>query len=62
VETPQAIGNYFVHCAIARDPVGLEQLVLRETAASFVVFQPRQAGPAFRYEVDVQLPDTAGRR
>jgi ABC-2 type transport system ATP-binding protein len=62
VETPQGIGNYFVHCAVARDPVGLEQLVLRETAASFVVFAPKEDAPAIRYAVEVEQPDAAGRR
>ncbi len=62
VETPQGIGNYFVHCAVARDPVGIEQLVLRETAASFVVFESKHPELAIRYEVEVELPDTAGRR
>ena len=61
VETPQGIGNYFVHCAVASDPVGLEQLVLRETAASFVVFQPQQKGAEIRFAVDVEVPDAAGR-
>jgi ABC-type proline/glycine betaine transport system ATPase subunit len=61
VEAPPGMGNYFVHCAVARDPVGLEQLVLRETAASFVVFEPKSVDLGFSYHVEVEAEDLAGR-
>jgi ABC-type polysaccharide/polyol phosphate transport system ATPase subunit len=54
---PEGFGSYFAHCAVAADPNGVHQLVLRENAASFLGYDaapPELEAPEYEFDIDVQ--------
>jgi ABC-type polysaccharide/polyol phosphate transport system ATPase subunit len=54
---PEGFNSFFVHCAIAADPAGAHQLVLRENAASFLGYDaapPELEAQEYEFDIDVQ--------
>ena len=57
---PEGFASYFAHCAVAADPSGTHQLVLRENAASFLGYDarpPELDAPEYEVNIEVQRGD-----